>query len=374
MSKHRTSRYRPSLFDSLEDRAVPSAAPSIAQVSAAAAGPAADTTALNIRLNLIGTQVNAAYSAFATSVRQAETSLLAPAGATATAPPATAAAVTTQLTQQVGTLSTALAAAINGTRIAKLPDQAHAIGLIQSGLNGPDGLAGSTNGSLVGELATLLTAASSGTSDGTASQPTLPLLFAAVEGAISSSYESTAVQIFLFESAQISSISTGNSTGGTGSTTATGPTGLDATRFGTQVNGAYSTFATAIRQAEVTLIGTVTGTGGPATAPATAASVSTTALGQIATLSQSLGTALLGTTGSSSTALIQSRFLPTGGPGSLSNVISTLFTAAANGSADGTVARSALPLLFAAVEGAISTSYTATAIDGYFLATTTTAS
>jgi len=379
MIRKRAPKFRPSILESLEDRTVPSTASSLAHVSASAA-TTGSTAASNMttRLNQIGTQVNAAYAAFATAVRQAETTLIAPvatplAPPTTPAAPATAASVAARVTPLLTTLSTGLLAAVNSSSTTRLPGQAAATGLLQAQLNGPGA------GSLATEMSSLFAAAAAGSADGTVPQTSLPLLFAAVDSAINASYSATATQIYLFANGQISNGGTGTTgtgTTGTGTTgtTTTGTTGtmttgtataFDLNQFGTQVNAAYSTFAAALRQSETTLIGP----GTPGTSPATPATVTPLAFSAINTLSQSITTALASTPAAANTGLIQSQFLTRGGAGSLSTQISSLLNSAATGSATNTVPASSLALLFTAVDGAINASYSATAVEGYLLAT-----
>jgi hypothetical protein len=86
------------------------------------------------------------------------------------------------------------------------------------------------------ELSSLFTAAAAGTTDGTIPQSQLTLLYTAVEGAMSASYQLAAVDIYLDASGQ------------------TNGSSIDLNAIGTNVDAAFATFATAVRQAELPLL------------------------------------------------------------------------------------------------------------------------
>ena len=334
--KKRQPGHRPAILDILEDRAVPSAGMSAVHVASGAGSNAATV------LNQVGPQVNAAYSAFATAVRQAEVALVAgtTAGNGRTAGPSiSAATASNQVAQQI----TALSASLAGT-LGSATGLASARGPIQAELTG------ATPGSLSSRMAALFAAAAA--PDGSIPSSSLPLLFAAVDGAIAGSYSSTAVNIYYDA---IGRAGTGSK--GAGGSTAGGS--FDLTTIGEEQSAAYSALATAVRQAEATLVGA-----GTAAPTGTAATVEATAMRQINSLSQSISSSLGSTPAAATTGVLQA--LDTdASPGSLSGQIAALFAAAGAG---GTIPQASLPLLFSAVDGAINASYASTAVNTYLIA------
>ena len=319
----RRARFCPSGPESLEDRAVPSVG--TATMHASSTGPGA-TPSLQAQLTSVGALVDAAYARFATSVRQSELTLISPGG--------TASSVSAQFAQEVATLGAAIGSAVQGRA------RSNALGVLQQQF------AGASPGSLSVDLAQILNAASAGSANGPVPQSSLPLLFTAIDGALSSSLNATSVEIDLYSSGQVSGGSSGPA--------------LNLGQYGARVNASYAAFATAARQAETTLVAP----GGP-TAPA---NVAATIGVQVGTLARSIGGILANTQVASDAALIEGQFVGSS-PGSLDSQVAALIVASAAGSANGSVPRSSLPLLFTAIETVINSAYNSTTIEGDLLAT-----
>ena len=328
MSKtHRTS-FRPSVPEALEDRAVPSALGVSARAASSQSGTASSVQAL---LTQADNQINAAYSSFAAGVRQAESTLVATGGTGA--PTGTAATVAAAVSQQLAALQQGLTSGVKGLI------SSNALGVIQSQLTG------STPGSLSSGLGRLIGAASAGTPNGSVPQSSLPLLFTAVEGTIGASHQSAIVEAYLY--------ATGRPSGNTTS-------GIDLNKFTGQANTVYASFASNVYQAESTLVTPA----GSTPKASTALAVVSTVNQQVGGLFRSLASLVANTPVASRASVIQGQFLGNE-PGSLQSHMNSLLGASA--SANGSIPQSALPLLFTAVDAAISASYASTAVEGYLL-------
>jgi hypothetical protein len=298
------------------------------------------TGVVPIDITQVGTQINAAYFTAATSVFAAETPLYN-AGATSTvgvtSTPTTAASVASQASQAITTLQNSITSG--------LTQQPNLSGLIQAQLTGTGGLAT--------EMGNLFSAAAAGTTDGSVPQSSLGLLYTAVDGALNAALQEVASDGYLYSLGQTT-------------------TGFDTGQFGTTVDAAFSTLATQVRAAEMTLYvpteSPVSGTSGTTgtTTPVTGATVATQAQTAITTLQTSLTSAFGSISGAFSSApgLIQSQLTDSGG---LSTEMTNLFTAASAGTSDGSVPQSELSLLYTAVSGALNASYQETASDGYLI-------
>ncbi len=331
------SRDRKLLIDLLEDRAVPSAA----TASASAAG----SQTLASQLNQFGTQVDTAYASFATAVRQAETTLVSRSDSSGNpvAATGTSATVLATVTQQLSTMSQAITLAASS---ASLGLSSPISGLLQAQLTG------ASPGSLMSRMTGLFASASAGSTTGSVPEASLPLLFTAVNNAIAASYNSTSLEGYY--------AAIGQASGGRGTNTGT-DTAFDLNSIGSQENAAFSSFATAVRQAETTLVG------GTVAATGTSTTVLATVTQQINLLSNDIVSVLGATSAASDTGALQGAF--SGGPGSLLSRMSNLLAAAAAGSTTGSVPQASLPLLFAAVNGAIAASYDETVVSTFLLAT-----
>ena len=159
---------------------------------------------------------------------------------------------------------------------------------------------------LGGQLATLLNASAVGTPDGTVPKSSLPLLYTAISGAIASSYQSTSSNLYLAAT--------------------------------TPMRGALSSTALPVFPAVTT-----TGT-------ATAATVGAQVLTQIAALQQSLAVSLSDLPSASS--IVQAQL----GVGGLTSEMASLFVAAGSQTTDSSVSQGMLPLLYSAVNSAMSAS------------------
>ncbi len=354
MFKKRSPRFRPMISDFLEDRAVPSTGGSIAQVSAAAKAATTSTTPLaklTTELTQAGTQINAAYAAFATAVRQTEVQLIgspiqipggpaAPFIAVQTISPSQA---LSSITPLISTLSSSVTSALSN-----VPGASAYAGVIGSGFTG------SGPGSLLSEMTALFNAVPNngaisnvgGSTTGTFNQSSLPLLFLAVEGTINSSYGATAVEGYL----------AGLGASGLAPTSSSSATAFNPTTFGTQANSAYATFASAARAAELTLP-TATST---ATATGTVASVTSAITSAADTLTSSLVGALAGTTAAP--------FAPFGQveEGAALAALGPFLSVAAP---NGVVPAANLSIFYTVGQQVIDGSYAATAIQGYIIGT-----
>ena len=337
MPQHRPFRFRPSLLDRLEDRVVPSGGVAHAQVTAAAATTSAASrlATLETQLGTAGAQVNAAFSTFASSIRQVETSLVATSSGTATIP--TVAAIDAQISTLASTLASSVASAYGG--VTAIGSNATVIA---------SGLSGTGDGSLSTQLQALVGVAGfSGEFD----QSTLPLLFASVEATMGVGYSNAAIEGFVA------------GVGGSGLISASASASpFNLTTFGAQANAAYGTLAESIRGAEMTLptsSGAIAGTPiGSGTVASFQAEVTTAA----DTLASSLVTAVTGTTAEPIVALrAQEESIPLAYFGPLATVAAPT----------GVVSTADLPLVLADGEVGINGSYGATAIQAYLIATFT---
>ncbi len=311
--KKRREGFGPSILDVLEDRIVPSSGGLAVHASATGLASA-------------GAEVQAAYSAFATSVRQSELALLPGASGTA-------ASVSAQVSQEVSTLGNAIASAVQGVA------SGNAGSLLSRQLTG------ASPGSLASGLNQVILAASAGSAGGTVPPATLPLLFTAVDGAIAASLNSTAVEVSIDVAVHASGA------GGTGSTGSP----VNTAQYASRVNAGYAGFATSVRQAESALVGP-----GGATAAVNLAVV----MGEQI---QSLASTVAGAAGGASASVIRGQFLGST-PFALEYQLASLISASATGSADGSVPASSLPLLFTAIDAAIASSYNTSAVEGNLLA------
>jgi trimeric autotransporter adhesin len=334
ISNRKPSRRAISL-ELLEDRLVLSSAASVASAAALT------FQQQNAELTQLNTQVNPIYSSFASAVFQAESTFDSATtgtgtGTTTTTPAAALSTLETTVSQQITTLSSALVTpltSLTGTT-TNLTTQVQAQ------------LTGSSPGSLANQMTSLFTAASSGTTDGSVPQASYPLLFTAINDAVSASYSSTAVDAYYFVTGQ-------------------GGTTFDLPTVATLQNTAWTTFASAVFQAESTLVNPAgSSTGSPVV---TAATVSTQVTQAANTLSQSIASSFASTPASGNTAAIQALFTDPGAS-SLSSQLTSLLSAASSGTTDGSVPQASLPLLFAAVDAAIEASYNTTAVSSYLLA------
>jgi hypothetical protein len=135
-------------------------------------------------LSTVSTMQNAAWTTAATSIFQSESSLVNPAGSTTGSPVVTGATVSTEVTQAVSTLEQALVSSLASTPASNNTGPLSAL------------LTDSDTGSLTSQLTSLITNAATN-SDGSVPQASLPLLFTAIDDAIESSYNGTAVSSFL---------------------------------------------------------------------------------------------------------------------------------------------------------------------------------
>ena len=138
---------------------------------------------------------------------------------------------------------------------------------------------------------------------------------------------------------------------------------------GAQINNAYASFASAIRQAESTYYSGITGTGSTGTGTTGLATLQSQITQQTTTLTQSLTTAVGGLTGQTSSIsnLLQAQV--SGTSGSLATQMNSLLSVATAGSSTGAVAESSIPLLISTIESEMSQSYSATAVNVYYYAT-----
>lgn len=324
--KHRCAKFRPSVLEILEDRAVPSAGGTSLHASSSGSG---GSSSLQAQLNRIDAQVNAAYATFATSVRQAEVTLVS-AGVGMPAA-GTAASVAVQVAQDAATLQSQVTSAVIGQAIG------NSQGLLEQQLTGR------SPGSLTVGLAQLLNTASVGFDNGPVPQSSLDLLFTAVDGVIASSLRTTSIEVDLYLS------------GSHVSGSVTSSSSFNLVQYGNQVNAAYATFATGVRQAETMLVSP-----GGLAAPVNVASQ----VGQqIQSLVQTFHGIEAKTPLASDATLIESQFVGTT-PGALSDQVASLLVASTVGSTDGSVPTASLPLLFSAVDVAINASYNASAVEG----------
>ncbi len=143
-----------------------------------------NNTNTSFSLPTVSATQNAAWTTAATSIFQAESGLINPAGSTTGSPVVTGATVSTEVTQAVSTLEQALVSSLAST-----PASGNT-GALTALLTGPDA------SSLTNQLTSLITNASTD-SDGSVPQASLPLLFTAIDDAIEASYNGTAVSSFL---------------------------------------------------------------------------------------------------------------------------------------------------------------------------------
>jgi hypothetical protein len=143
-----------------------------------------NNTTSSFDLNAVSGTQNTAWATAATSIFQAQSSLINPVGGTTGSPITTGATVTTEVTQAVSTLEQALVSSLASTPAS---GNSATLGAL---------LTGADAGSLTSQLTSLLTTAATD-SDGSVPQASLPLLFTAIDDAIESSYNGTAVSSFL---------------------------------------------------------------------------------------------------------------------------------------------------------------------------------
>lgn len=326
--KNRKTKFRPSAFEVLEDRAVPSTL----GVSASATTNASN---LQAELTQIDGQIDTAFSTFASTVFQAESGLQGTTtGSTGTTTGSTLSSLATTVNQAITTLETTLTSDISGS-ISN-----NALGLLQAQINS------STRGSLLSSMNEIINAANTGATNGTISSTTYPLLATAINGTISASFTSALVETYIYATGQAS---------GNGNY-------FDLDQFSTQVNTAYTTFASSIYSAESTLF-TTDGSSAPSSSTVSVVGTIDT---QIGTLATSVGSLVAGTSEASRGSIIEAQFVGNQ-EGSLANQMNNLFVASV--ASDGSIAQAQLPLLTAAVDAAIAASYMNTSVDDYLLAT-----
>ena len=255
-----------------------------------------------VDLATAGLPITAAYATLATNVRAAE--------ATLNVPPSESNEGGTEGsggTEGTGTESTGqiTAVAVGSTVI---PEVLTLEAALQSPFAAYPGASAVTQAQLDasglgGHLAALLNASAAGTPDGTVPKSSLPLLYTAVDAAMYQSYQATASNLYL--------------------AVITPPTGLAATT-------ATTTFPTV-----------TTGTTN------TASTVATQVATQVAALQQSLATAL--TALPSASGVIQGQL----GAAGLGAEMTALFAAAGSQTTDTSVSQGMLPLLYTAVDTAI---------------------
>jgi hypothetical protein len=343
MTSIRTPKRRPIFLETLEDRLVLSS-------SAAAAAFATE----NAQLTQLNSGLNPAYNSFASAIFQAEFAFFnatagAPAGTT-TSPTAALATLEGVITTQISTLESAIL-----PTLASLPGSTTNLSTqIDAQLSGP------SPGSFANEMTSLLNAASFGTSDGSVPQSLFPILFQAVNNAVSGSYSSTAVDEYYFVTGQAFN-SSGNIISNTGNNTLSS---FNLSTVATAQNAAWTTAATSIFQAESSLINPAgSTTGSPIT---TGATVTTEVTKAVSTLEQAIVSSLASTPASNNTGALSS--LLTGSvPGSLTSQLTSLLSTASTDS-DGSVPQASLPLLFTAIDDAIEASYNGTAVSSFLLA------
>ena len=336
MSQNRSPRFRPSAFDRLEDRAVPSAGVSYAQVSAAATR-ASVTPRLQTQLANAGAQIATAYATFAVGVRQAELTLINPVAA---GDPTSISAVPTATAQaQINTLITTLGASVQSA-LSTIPRAASQANVIVAGITGAN------SGSLAVQLNRVFTAASA---NGGVVQGNLGLLYAATEGAISGSYESTTLQSYLGAIGRPGRI--GNSLS---------PSAFNLTTFGLQSTAAFATQAMSVRSAELNL--PFNGSNS-ITAQTTVVQAQTALVNATSTLAQSVTAGLVTTTASPFSSLLQTRLTgPTAG-----SLISQLTNLVSTATLGNSVPSYSLSLLYAAVDAATNAALKGIAIDGFLI-------
>ena len=339
MSQNRSPRFRPSAFDHLEDRAVPSGGVSYAQVSAAATRVTASAR-LQTQLATAGNQIGAAYATFASGVRQLELTLINPANGTIpNSVTSTSAVATSTVLPQVQALVTNLASSVTAA-LGNIPRAARQSNVIAAGLTG------TSPGSLATQMTRLFNAAS--VNNGVV-QGNLGLLFTAVDSAVSGSYEATSIQGYLAAIGRPGRSGTSNS-----------PSAFNLTTFGLQNNSAFATFATTTRSAELNL---------PVDAPNSVAAqtaviqAETTIVNAASALGQNATAGLSGTTAAPFAGLLQSRVT---GP-SAGSLISQLTNLINTASPQNSVPSYSLSLLYAAVDAATNATFKATAIDGFLI-------
>jgi hypothetical protein len=331
-------RFRPRGLEALEDRAVPSVAG--ASVHAEASNSSSSSAAtVQQKLAQVDAQITTAYSNFATTVFAAETAFISSGGLST---------LSTSVNQAINTLATTLTTAVSGS-IASTT-----LGLVQAQVNS------ATPGSLLSTMQRLI---SVGTINSNPFGPSLdPLFTTAVANSISASYTSALVDAYL--------VATGHGASATS-------THLNLGQYAASANATYTSFASSVYGAELTLT-TPDGSPAPATTVSNAQAIVDA---QVGGLVQGLGSLVANTPVASRASVIQGQFI--GGPGSLQFQLDALFTVAVGTggpinpggpsnpvpTAGGTIDQSLLPLLYTAVDAAISASYLSNAVEAYILAT-----
>jgi hypothetical protein len=312
-----SKKFRPRVLESLEDRAVPSTLGVSAEVASTS------PTTVQQKLAQVDAQIDTAYSAFATSIFQAEDALLASGGSNV-------GSLVTSVGQAITTLQVSLTSAVSGSVSNNV------LGVVQQQING------SAPGTLLSSMAQLFNPAAVST----LTPLSYPLLATAVSGTIGASYTAVTVEAYLY--------ATGKPSGNTST--------LNLDQYSGQVNALYTSFASTVFQSAS---GLITSDSLPAQPSATLATLQVID-SQIGGLVGGLGALVANTPVASRASVIEGQF---NGPipGSLMIQMNTLFVAAVE--PDGSIAQSMLPELFYAIDAAIAASYTSTVVDGYILAT-----
>ena len=319
--RNRKTTFRPRGPEALEDRSVPST------MGAPVHAEAAPTTTVQQKLLQVDAQITAAYSAFATSVFAAETTFFN-SGGTGTS------TLVSSVGSAIATLQGSLTTAVSGTINSSV------LGLIQSQITG------SIPGSLLSGMEEIINAATVGSTTGTVSPVSFGLMATAVSGEISSSFTTATVEAYLY---------------------ATGPgtaTGLNLAAYNVNANAVYTSFAKTVFGVESIMDDyAAVGLASPASFTRDAVQIVNA---QVGGLVQGLSNLVINTSVASRVGVIQGQF-NAAAPGSLIYDLDSLFGASA--SPDGSIAAARLPLLSAAVDAAISASYTSNAVEAYILAT-----
>jgi hypothetical protein len=340
MMKTPRRKFRLCVPETLEDRAVPSAAPLV---------PTIDV------------KIENTYTVFASEVEQAEANYFGPSVAQFTLASKLAMlsfSINNAMTNLEQNVVTSLSGTIGNT----------ALSVIEPQING------SAAGSLVSGMNAILDAfAAAAPNGGTPG----PLLLAAINGEVSSSFNSTFIEAsvypLIYNGTSDLTVNPFASPAGDISVTPIQPSlpyfNLD--QYTAQANDAYGSTASTISLAESTLYLYPTLGGDPTAADElqaiiAAAGVKSVTDAQIAGLSHSLGSLIISTGAYPYTGLFETQ-ITGNGPGTLLTQVNSLFGAAA--SSDGAISVNNLGLLTAAIDSAIAASYESSAVDAYLLTT-----
>ena len=323
-------------FEGLENRVVPSSAS--VQASAASTQQAEHT-----ELSGFNNATNPVYASFAGSVFGAESALVGSAGGSGI-PSASVQAFKGTVAAQVAALGQSITASF-----AALPGASPNITqLVQSQFTG------STSGSLLSQMNSLLDVASSGSGDGSIPSASLGLLGVAVNNAVAAAYDTTSLDAYYFVTGGF------NGSGGQG-----GRSAFDLYSVAAVQDAAWGAFTSTVVGQETTLANPI---GSASGAPITTGSTVSTATTQAAnTLSSAVVSSFGGTPASGNTGALQG-FLSGSGASSLPSQVASLLNAATAGSTTGSVPSASLPLLYAAVDHAIDSSFEATSVSSFLLA------